>query len=58
MTTQEISKLLGVSVNTIKSSLRRARNRLKAEEKLLITETLGGLQLSTDLSEEYHAANW
>ena len=51
MTTQEISKLLGVSVNTIKSSLRRARNRLKAEEKLLITETLGGLQLSTDLSE-------
>ena len=51
MTTQEISKLLGVSVNTIKSSLRRARNRLKAEEQLLITETLGGLQLSTDLSE-------
>ena len=51
MTTQEISKLLGVSVNTIKSSLRRARNRLKAEEKLLITETLRGLQLSTDLSE-------
>ena len=51
MTTPEISKLLGVSVNTIKSSLRRARNRLKAEEKLLITETLGGLQLSTDLSE-------
>ena len=51
MTTKEISKLLGVSVNTIKSNLRRARNRLKAEEKLLITETLGGLQLSTDLSE-------
>ena len=51
MTTQEISKLLGVSVNTIKSSLRRARNRLKVEEELLITETLGGLQLSTDLSE-------
>ena len=51
MTTQEISKLLGVSVNTIKSSLRRARIRLKAEEELLITETLGGLQLSTDLSE-------
>ena len=51
MTTREISKLLGVSVNTIKSSLRRARNRLKAEEELLITETLGGLQLSTDLSE-------
>ena len=51
MTIQEISKLLGVSANTIKSSLRRARNRLKAKEKLLITETLGGLQLSTDLSE-------
>ena len=51
MTIQEISKLLGVSANTIKSSLRRARNRLKAKEKLLITETLSGLQLSTDLSE-------
>ena len=51
MTAEEISKSLGVSVNTIKSRLRRARNRLKAEEELLITENLGSVQLSTDLTE-------
>lgn len=51
MTAQEISKSLGVSVNTIKSKIRRARNRLKAKEELLITENLGGVQLSTDLTE-------
>ncbi len=51
MTAQEVSKFLGVSVNTIKSRLRRARNRLKAEEELLITENLGSVQLSTDLTE-------
>ena len=51
MTAQEISTFLGVSVNTIKSRLRRARNRLKAEEELLITENLGSVQLSTDLTE-------
>lgn len=51
MTAQEISKFLGVSVNTIKSRLRRARNRLKGEEELLITENLGSVQLSTDLTE-------
>lgn len=51
MTAIEISKFLGVSVNTIKSRLRRARNRLKAEDELLINENLGSLQLSTDLTE-------
>ena len=51
MTAQEISKFLGVSVNTIKSRIRRARNRLKAEDQLLITENLGSVQLSTDLTE-------
>ena len=51
MTAQEISKFLGVSVNTIKSRIRRARNRLKAEEEHLITENLGSVQLSTDLTE-------
>lgn len=51
MTAQEISKFLGVSVNTIKSRIRRARNRLKAEEEDLITENLGSVQLSTDLTE-------
>ena len=51
MTTREIGKFLGISVNTIKSHLRRARNRLKEEEELLINENLGSLQLSTDLTE-------
>ena len=51
MTANEISKFLGVSVNTIKSRLRRARNRLQAEDELLINENLGSLQLSTDLTE-------
>ncbi len=51
MTVKDIGKFLGVSVNTIKSRLRRARNRLKSEEQILMTEHLGGLQLSTDLTE-------
>ena len=51
MTAQDISKFLGVSVNTIKSRLRRGRNRLKSEEELLITDNLGSIQLSTDLTE-------
>lgn len=51
MTAQEIGKFLGVSVNTIKSRLHRARNRLKTEEELLLNENLGSLQLSTDMTE-------
>ena len=51
MTTKEISKFMGVSVNTITSRLRRARARLQASEELLINETLGGLQLSGNLLE-------
>ena len=50
MTAQEVSKFLGVSLNTIKSRLRRARNRLKGEELHTITENLEGVQLSTDLT--------
>ena len=50
MTTKEIGKFLGVSVNTIKSRLRRARERLQ-EEELLVRETLGSVQLSTDFIE-------
>ena len=50
MTTKEISKFLGVSVNTIKSRLQRARNRLK-EQETMIQETLGSVQLPTDLTE-------
>ena len=49
MTTKEIGKFLGVSVNTITSRLQRARERLQASEELLINETLGGWQLSNDL---------
>lgn len=50
MTTTEISKYLGVSVNTIKSRLRRGRERLQTSESL-VREMLGGVQLSADLTE-------
>ena len=50
MTSKEISKFLGVSVNTIKSRLRRARKRLEKEEAL-VRETLSGVQLSDNLIE-------
>ena len=51
MTAKEVAKTLGVSVNTVKSKLRRARNRLRLKEELLLSETLRSLQLSTDLTE-------
>ncbi len=50
MTAKEISKFLGVSVNTIKSRLRRARNRLKQEEAL-IREAMTHFQISPTISE-------
>ena len=50
MTTKEIGNFLGVSVNTIKSRLRRGRERLQAAESL-VREVLGGVQLSADLTE-------
>ena len=50
MTAKEISKFLGVSVNTIKSRLQRARNRLKEEENM-IQETLGSIHLPTTFTE-------
>ncbi len=50
MTTKEIGKFLGVSVNTIKSRLHRARKRLQKEEAL-VRETLNGVQLSDTLIE-------
>ena len=49
MTAKEIGKFLGVSVNTIKSRLRRARKRL--QEEALVRETLNGFQLSDNLIE-------
>ncbi len=51
MSVKDIGNFLGVSANTIKSRLHRARNRLEAEEHLLMSEAFGGLQLSTDLTE-------
>lgn len=47
---EEISKFLGVSTNTIKSRLHRARNRLKKEESM-IQEILSGFQFPTQLTE-------
>ncbi len=46
MTAKEISKFLGVSINTITSRLRRGRERLQKDQELLVRETLGGVQLS------------
>ena len=51
MTAKEIAKFLGVSVNTIKSRIRRARARLQNHEELLISETLGSVQLPANLTQ-------
>ena len=50
MNCKEISKFLGVSPNTVKSRLRRARERLKNEEHI-IHETLGSVPLHPNLTE-------
>ena len=50
MTAKEIGKFLGVSVNTIKSRLHRARKRLQ-ENETLVRETLNGVQLPDSLIE-------
>ena len=50
MNCKEISKFLGVSPHTVKSRLRRARERLKNEEHIL-HETLGSGPLHPDLTE-------
>ena len=51
MTAKEIGRFLGVSVNTINSRLRRARERLQEREELLIQEMLGSVQLPVNLME-------
>ena len=52
MTAQEIGKFLGVSVNTIKSRLRRGRKRLQEQqEELLVRETLGGISFPAQVTE-------
>ena len=52
MTTKEIGKFLGVSVNTIKSRLRRGRKRLLDNQELLVQKVLGGVQLSENLTSQ------
>ena len=47
---KEISEFLGVSLNTVKSRLHRARQRLQKEEHML-RETLGNFQPSTTLTD-------
>ena len=50
MTCESISEFLGVSQNTIKSRLSRARNRLMKEEAM-IKENLSSFQLPTQFTE-------
>ena len=50
MTCEKMSEFLGVSANTIKSRLRRARNRLKKEEPM-IREAISNFQISPNLTE-------
>ena len=51
LTCEEISRFLGVSPNTIKSRLHRARERLKKEEAV-IQENLSSFQLPTQMTEK------
>lgn len=51
MTTKEIGKFLGVSVNTITSRLQRARKRLQEDQELLIQEVLSGAHISPSLTD-------
>ena len=50
MTVEEISRFLGVSGSTIKSRLRRARNRLQKEETM-IREALEHFKISPNLTD-------
>lgn len=50
MTCEDISQFLGVSPNTVKSRLHRARKRLKQAEHI-VRENLGGFQFTTTLTE-------
>ncbi len=51
MTSKDISKFLGVSENTIKSRIHRARTRLKSKEDLLDSEYINSIQFSKDLTD-------
>ncbi len=52
MTTKEIGKFLGVSVDTIKTRLRRGRKRLQEQQVApLVSETLGTIQFPAHITE-------
>ena len=52
MTAKEIGKFLGVSLNTIKSRLRRGRKRLQEQqEELFVSETLGSIPFPAHVTE-------
>ena len=52
MTTKEIGKFLGVSVDTIKTRLRRGRKRLQEQQvEPLVSETLGTIQFPAHITE-------
>ena len=51
MTTKEIGKFLGVSVNTITSRLQRARKRLRDDQEFLVQEFLNGMEISASVSQ-------
>ncbi|RKU34935.1 hypothetical protein C6496_18935 [Candidatus Poribacteria bacterium] len=52
MTAKDIGKFLGVSVNTVKSRLRRGRKRLQEQqEELLVSETLGSIPFPAQVTE-------
>ena len=51
MTTKEIGKFLGVSMGTIKSRLRRGQKRLQENQKIMIQEVLGGVQISASIKQ-------
>ena len=51
MTTKEIGEFLGVSVETVKVRMYRARKRLQAEEELLVQKVLGGVQISSSIKQ-------
>ena len=57
MTIKTISEFLGVSPNTVKSRLSRARNRLRKEEDI-IQQNLGSFQLPNQLAENVMREVW
>ena len=57
MTIKTISEFLGVSPNTVKSRLSRARNRLRKEEDI-IQQNLGSFQLPNQMAENVMREVW